>query len=238
MNIVAIGGGEMKSGETLPIDKMVVDLTGKKHPRALFIPTASGDAPEYCDSFDKIYGQRLGCRTDRLLLLRQTSDRDCIKEKIGQADIIYVGGGNTLRMMKLWRRLGVDDLLYRAGRKGTVLAGLSAGAICWHAFGHSDSRKFSGREGWPFIRVRGLGICPYTFCPHLDAEERHFPFIDLILRHGDTGIACDNNAAVWYGGGRPVVKSSRKRSAAYLYARENGNVRVEKYLDGEEIDVD
>jgi len=238
MNIVAIGGGEMKSGQTMAIDRFVVDLTGKRSPRALFIPTASGDALGYCDSFDQIYGGRLGCKTDRLLLLTSTDDRKCMKEKIGQADIIYVGGGNTLRMMKFWRKLGVDRLLKKAGRRGTVLAGLSAGAICWHAFGHSDSRKFAGAQGWSFIRVRALGFLPFTYCPHLDAENRHDSFADMILRRGDSGLACDNNAAIWHDGDRSVVKTSRKRAAAYRYLREDGQVVVQRYRDGETIDVD
>ena len=171
MQIVAIGGGHLKKRETLPIDRFVVELTGRRRPRAVFIPTASGDAEEYCHVFDRIYGERLGCRTDWLRLLASPEDRETAEEKIEAADLVYVGGGNTLRMMKLWRRLGVDRMLESAGNRGTVLAGLSAGAICWHDYGHSDSRSFSGKSSWSYIRVRGLGFRPVIFCPHLDAEK-------------------------------------------------------------------
>ena len=147
MDIIAIGGGSLKKKETFAIDKYIVKLTGKRSPRALFIPTASIDPEDYCEVFDHIYGDLLRCRTDHLLLYRKPSDRAAAARKIKTADLIYVGGGNTLRMMKLWRRLGIDKLLINAWQQGTVLAGLSAGAICWHEWGHSDSRAYSGQEG-------------------------------------------------------------------------------------------
>ncbi|MFQ5621295.1 MAG: Type 1 glutamine amidotransferase-like domain-containing protein, partial [Candidatus Nanoarchaeia archaeon] len=106
--IVAIGGGEIKNFETLSIDRAITKLTGKKKPKALFIPTASGDAEGYWQTFQKVYGKRLGCRTDKLFLLREKPTNKEITKKIKWADLIYVGGGNTLRMLKIWRRKGVD----------------------------------------------------------------------------------------------------------------------------------
>ena len=109
MNIVAIGGGEIRERETLAIDQWIVRLTKKRKPRALFVPTASGDAQGYCETFDNIYGEELGCKTDHLLLLSNDRDAKQIEKKVLGADVIYVGGGNTLRMMKLWRKLGVVE---------------------------------------------------------------------------------------------------------------------------------
>lgn len=65
--IVAIGGGEIKDFETLEIDEYIVKSTEIENPKALFIPTASGDALAYVDTFNKVYGEKLGCRTDSLL---------------------------------------------------------------------------------------------------------------------------------------------------------------------------
>lgn len=93
--LVAIGGGELKDLDTLLIDREIVKLTGKKHPRALFIPTASGDADGYWQTFQKVYGEMLGCKPEVLYLVRETPSRKEIKEKILGADLIYVGGGNT-----------------------------------------------------------------------------------------------------------------------------------------------
>ncbi len=237
MRIVAIGGGEIRDKETLPLDRFIVALAGKRSAKALFVPTASGDAEGYCDTFDKIYGDELGCRTDHLLLLSRDKEPNCAKEKLLGADIIYVGGGSTLRMMKVWRRLGIDDLLKIAGQRGAVLAGLSAGAICWHEWGHSDSRSSFARTEWTFMRVRGLGFCRGTFCPHLDAENRHESFSEMMLRHGGFGIACDNNAAVWYRNGyQAMVKTAHKDAAIHLYKRRKGRILVESFHDGEEIE--
>jgi len=237
MQIVAIGGGEIKDRETLPLDKFIVDLAGKRSARALFVPTASGDAEEYCDTFDRIYGGELGCKTEHLLLLSRDKDHNRLEKKLLEADIIYVGGGNTLRMMKLWRRLGVDSLMKKAGQRGAILAGLSAGAICWHQWGYSDSQSFSGASEWSYILVKGLGLRSGIFCPHLDREQRHRSFSEMIRKRGGIGIACDNNAAVWYRNGhKPMVKTSHKDAAVHLYKRKAGCVVVEVFRDGEEIE--
>lgn len=239
MQIVAIGGGEIRDRETLPLDRFIVALAGKRSAKALFVPTASGDAEGYCETFDRIYGDDLGCRTDHLLLLSQDKERERTEAKLLWADIVYVGGGNTLRMMKTWRRLGVDDLLQEAGERGAVLAGLSAGAICWHEWGQSESRSFSARPERAFIRVKGLGFCRGTLCPHLDSGNRHKPFCEMLLRYGGLGIACDDAAAVWYRKGRrPVVKAVHRNAAVHLYRRHRGRILVETAHDGEEMELD
>ena len=237
MNIISIGGGSLKKRETLPIDRAIVKLAGRKSPRALFIPTASGDSQEYCESFDRIYGDLLGCRTDHLLLFRRPGDRAAAAGKIGSADLIYVGGGNTLRMMTLWRRLGIDKMLTRAGKQGTVLAGLSAGAICWHAWGHSDSRAYSGKKNWSYIKVRSLGLCPGLYCPHLDSEKRHASFKAMVIRERMTGMACDNNAAIHYGNSGARCISSQPKAGVHIYEYSKGRVLVRSYWNGERMDL-
>jgi dipeptidase E len=235
MNIIAIGGGEIGDKETLAIDRHIVALAGKKRPRALFIPTASGDAPGYCDTFDKIYGGCLGCRTDHLLLFRRPQDRLVIEDKIRAADTIYVGGGNTLRMMKMWRRYGVDHALKQAARSRTVLAGLSAGAICWYEWGHSDSRAASLGGDWPYIRVKGLGLYAGIFCPHLDHESRDQPFRAMLEKHKGAGIACDNGAAVWHSDHGMTCLTSLPQARAYVYDARSGGCHVTAFRDGEEV---
>jgi dipeptidase E len=84
----------------------------------------------------------LKCKTDVLFLIKEQPSKESIQRKILSADIIYVGGGNTLQMMCIWRRLRVDTLLISAYENGTVLSGISAGAICWFDSGHSDSMSF------------------------------------------------------------------------------------------------
>src|SRR5512144_1617462 len=233
MNIIAIGGGSLKKKQTLPIDRAIVKLTGQNAPRALFIPTASGDEQDYCEAFDRAYGDLLGCRTDHLLLYRKPGDRTAAARKIKSADLIYAGGGNTLRMMKMWRRLGIDKMLIRAGRQATVLAGVSAGAICWHTWGHSDSRSYSGRKHWSYIKVRGLGLIRGLFCPHLDSEKRHASFKTMVTRDQMIGIACDNFAAVHYDDSGAWCITSRSKAQVHIYTFFNGRVAVKSYQNGE-----
>lgn len=144
--IVAIGGGDLKTLQTAEIDERIIELTGKTQPKALFIPTASGDAEGYIENFHKSYGQHFGCITKTLNLIQNPPTLETITELILCSDLIYVGGGNTYRMMKIWRRLGLDKILAEAASRGIILSGLSAGAICWFKFGHSDSRSFSSNS--------------------------------------------------------------------------------------------
>lgn len=137
-HIVAIGGGEIgRPGypiETTAIDKQIISASGKMNPNVLFVPTASTDSSGYCEVFRQHYGKRLGCTVTVLNLYSEPTEA-AIEQEIDNADIIYVGGGNTLKMMTLWRRMGVDKLLANAYENGTVLCGLSAGAICWFEAG-------------------------------------------------------------------------------------------------------
>ena len=85
--------------------------------------------------------------------MREHPDFDIIKQKIENADLIYVGGGNTRTMLALWRRLGVDRLLHEAAQRGTVLSGLSAGANCWFHYANSDAPIIEGEVGIKTVRV-------------------------------------------------------------------------------------
>src|ERR1700691_1480775 len=140
--IVAIGGGDIRTRGTAAIDREIIRLSSKKNPRLLFIPTASSDSEMYWKHVDEYFGGFLRCKTDVLFLIKEQPSNEQTRRKIGSADIIYVGGGNTLMMMRLWRRLGVDRLLRRAYATGTVLCGISAGSICWFDSGHSDSMSY------------------------------------------------------------------------------------------------
>jgi dipeptidase E len=227
--IVAIGGGNIRTGETRRIDERVVELTGTSSPRVLFVPTATVDRPEYIESFRRVYGDDLGCRVDVLALYADRSARTAMAGLVAAADAIYVGGGNTLRMMMLWRRLGVDRLLRAAHERGAVLAGTSAGGICWFRDGHSDSRSYSaGEKSWQFIKVRGLGLIDATFCPHYHAEKREGSVSRMVARDGGVVVACDNCTAIEVVDGRWRVYRSRRMGKAYRIVREHGVGVVER----------
>ncbi len=229
--IVGIGGGSMEALETLPIDKAVVELSGKDNPRALFIPTASYDSVERWEIFRNVYGKRLGCQTDVLYLLGRKPPRGELKEKILSADLIYASGGNTLKMMRRWRLLGVDGLLYRAYNNGVPLAGVSAGMICWFKWGHSDSMSFYHPEDWNYIRVRGMGLIDALGCPHFHGGtgdiQREEDFKAMVARYSDVGIAIDDHCAVEFVDGGYRVIATRTDVGAYRLYRQAGGVEME-----------
>ena len=225
VRIVAIGGGEMgRPGypvETTELDAEVVRLTGRRRPRVVFLPTASQDDSIYVATVKEHYGRRLGCRVEPLMLYdRSQSFRD-IERVIGTADIVYVGGGNTLRMMTLWRRRGLDVLLAQAAAAGTVMAGVSAGAICWCAAGVSDSRSFtSSDDSWEYIAVRGLGLVDVLLCPHYDSASRRPEAMRRLARRTRlVGVGLDDCTALEIVGDQWRILSCRDGSSGHRVGR-------------------
>ncbi len=229
--IVAIGGGSLGAGETRAIDQAVIRLTGQRRPRALFIPTATTDSVEYWDIFRTTYSA-LGCDCEVLYLIRETPSKRRIAQLIREADLIYVGGGNTLKMMRRWRHLGVDALLEKAYRKGTVMSGLSAGCLCWFDWGHSDSMSFYDPDDWDYVRVRGLGLINALSCPHYDGEQRDKSFEAMIRRTGDLGIALDNCCAIEVVDDQYRILTSREGAGAHRVRRQRGAIISERIGQG------
>jgi len=238
--IVAIGGGEIRTRGTAAIDREILRLSGKKHPKLLFIPTASSDSDKYWKHVDEYFGGFLKCKTDVLNLIKERPSKEQIQRKITWADVIYVGGGNTLLMMRVWRRLGVDKLLKAAYEKGTVLSGISAGAICWFDSGHSDSMSFYNPQKWNYINVKGLGLIHGVHCPHYNGMTRGVPrrkdFRDMIRKTGGTGIAMENNCVIEFIDGRFYKVIRSKASArAYRVYRSGSEVVAEQIRQQREL---
>ena len=198
--IVAIGGGTMRSRSRLAIDREIIRLSGKKNPKLLFIPTASSDSMDTWKLAQQYYGDFLRCKTDVLFLIGLRPSMADIEDKILKSDIVFVAGGNTLKMMRLWRRLGVDQVLRTAYAKGIVLSGVSAGAICWFQSGHSDSMSFYNPHDWRYTNVKGLGLISGIHCPHYNGRTlgaaRRRDFQNMILRTKGFGIAMEDNCAI------------------------------------------
>jgi len=217
--IIAIGGGEIgrpgHATETTEIDKEIIRLTEKKNPKVLFLPTASGDSQLYCFTVFDHFGTRLGCECDYLLLSRRKYSQVELEDKILSSDIIYVGGGNTQKMLKTWKKTGLDKILKKAYEKGIVLSGLSAGAICWFAHGNSDSKKMINPEA-PLIKISGLGYVKALFCPHYDHEEYRKPELkEMMKKTSGVAIAIDNCAAIEIIDDKYRIISSKSEANAY-----------------------
>ncbi len=217
--IVAIGGGEIGSPgypvETTIIDKEIIRLTGKKSPKVLFIPTASSDSMRYYETVHKHFGIRLGCRTDVLLLIKEKPSRKEIEQKIMTSDVVYVGGGNTQKMLRIWKSCGINKILKKAWAKGIILSGLSAGSICWFRSGTSDSRRFNNPDA-DLIKVTGLGFIPASHSPHYDVEKDRRPGLKKIMQKtAGVAIAIDNCCAVEFIDDTYRVIASKPRAKAY-----------------------
>lgn len=198
--IIAIGGGEIgRAGypiETTKIDKEIIKLAGKKTPNFLFIPTASNDSELYIKTVEKYFGSQLGCKVKPLCLVKNPPAVAEIKKIIFGSDIIYVGGGNTFKMLKIWRKLGVDKILEEAYKSGIVLSGLSAGAICWFSYGSSDLGKVKNSANGVYKKIKGLGFLNFTASPHHIREKgRRGALIKIMRKTSGVGLAIDDCAA-------------------------------------------
>lgn len=190
--LVAIGGGEIRTGETKAIDQEIVCLSQKINPTLLFIPAASGDSITYCNTVKKVYSE-LGATVDCLFLCENAPDAKIIKEKMLSADIVYIGGGDTKLLMNALHKHGVDRMLVDAYERGVVLSGLSAGAICLSNKGPGD--PFVGENSWIINDWdKGLGLLAYSFCPHYDEE---WPAFHAMFKgEQDYALAVENNVAI------------------------------------------
>lgn len=208
--IIAIGGGENgRPGhpyETAPFDKEAIYLTGKNNPNFLFIGLANPYPDSYYDVMCRIYNGMYECSTDHLTEI-DIRNPEIVEHKVGAADIIYIGGGNTLRLMNLLRIHKIYPLIRHAYNKGTVLCGISAGAICFCRYGNSSSRKFKNQEAKQ-IRVKGLDILPILFCPHFNRDSERQASLTKMMKttYRVPAIALDNAAIEIVDGMYRIIK--------------------------------
>jgi len=190
--IVALGGGGFSDSSDPRLDEYVLGLTGRDRPRICFVPTASGDSDPYVVRFFDAFARRAEATW---LPLFQRRDPD-LRRVILDQDVVYVGGGSTANLLAAWRAHGLDAVLREAWQSGVVLAGISAGAICWFSHGVTDS---FGAGLAPL--EDGLGLLEGSFCPHYDAEALRRPRYRQLVADGlPGGWACDDGAALVFEG--------------------------------------
>lgn len=194
--IVAISGGELTDFRSKLINDTIIRLSQKRNPKVLFIPTASDDSESYFEKFKEHFSDEFQCDFTPLYLIKDNPSIATIEQMVFASDLIYVGGGNTLKMMQIWRKTGAADILRKAYTKGIVLSGLSAGAICWFKYGSSDSRMFMNPNAG-LIRVRGLNLVNALFCPHYDTEANRKPHLkELMKKTPGIALALDDYCAL------------------------------------------
>jgi peptidase E len=217
--IIALGGGGFSMEPENPaLDRYILQQTGKKRPRVCFLPHATDDAVRYVRNFYEAF-TALDARPAYLSLFNPpTADLEAF---ILEQDAIYVGGGNTRSMLALWREWRLDDALRKAWHHGVVLAGISAGAICWFEQGITDSVPGA------LSPLPCLGFVRGSCCPHYDGEAKRRPAFHRLLRQGSIlpGIALEDGAAAHFVDDELLcVVSSRPRARGYRLARRAGQV--------------
>lgn len=215
--IVALGGGGFSmERDCSPLDDYVLSLTKARRPRVCFLPTASGDADHYVVRFYRRFSAL--CEASHISMFRRDHGGHDVEDDLAAhllaQELIYVGGGNVVSMLGVWRAHGLDDVLRQAWRKGIVLCGPSAGSLCWF------EEALSAFHGPP-RRVRGLGLLPYSNCVHYDAEPaRRAEYHSLVGDGMRPGFAVEDGVALHFEGTRlRRVVSSRANGSAYHVQR-------------------
>lgn len=174
MKLMLIGGGEVgrsnKPYTTEEIDKEIVKMTEKDNPNLLFIGLASSFSDSYYDTIKKNFAQ-LGCKTSYLKKKNIINNKDIVEEKINNADIIYIGGGDSVKLINEIREYEIDKLLQEAAERDCVMAGISAGAILLSKKGYSDSYILRGEKD-TYEYVDGISLTDIVISPHYNNIEK------------------------------------------------------------------
>ena len=207
MRIVAIGGGNnsniKKNGlpeiyEHEAIDKEIISISNKNKPNILFISHAQ-DAEFEAASYNKIvntFGKMYSCPI-KLLSIDMLKDKDSTIKLIEWADVIYVGGGNTKKMIELWKQNGFDKLLQNACINEKVLCGISAGANCWFSHSCSDYLQMElNNPNAPYMPIYRLGLIDLVFNPHANYKGRLEGVRDILMTIKKNGLSLSNNMAI------------------------------------------
>ncbi len=223
--IIAIGGGELREKTTLKIDEYIASLAkeraGDRRANALFIPTASHDFMPYYNTFHKVYTGVFNIKTDVALTVFKEVDMDKLKAKFEKADMIYVGGGDTVFMMRCWEEKGVLPLLKAAYERGVILAGLSAGAICWFSDIYTDSALVNGETDEKYAMFQGLGWKKGVISPHYGA--RMLDFDKIVCYNYDCAYGIEDNAAIVMED-EEIIGSISSGGKAWKLTRKDGEI--------------
>jgi peptidase E len=220
--ILATSGGLVAGSRTrfefAPLTEYAIELAGVsgRAPKVCLLATALGDDPGIVSAFYEA-AQLRGLATTHLLSFPMPNIEDVTAHLLDQ-DVVWVFGGSVAGLLAMWRLHGYDDALRTAWRAGVVLTGVSAGSICWHVGGTTDSFG-------PQLRAvtNGLGLVPFANGVHYDSEEQRRPLFQSLVADGTlpAGYATDDGAGVLYRG-HEFVEAVTERDGAAAYFVEPG----------------
>lgn len=220
--IIAIGGGELRERTTMKIDEYIASLAkahaGENRANALFIPTASHDYMPYYNTFHKVYTGTFNIKTDVALTVFKEPDMEKMRAKFEKADMIYVGGGDTVFMIEHWKQSGLLPLIQDAYERGVIIAGLSAGAICWFSDIYTDSAAALG-VGDKYAMFQGLNWIKGKISPHYGA--RMLDFDKIVCYNLGCAYGIEDDAALVIEDGE-IVGSVSSGGKAWWIEQVNG----------------
>lgn len=218
--IIAMGGGGFSmEPENLLLDEYILAQVKNDLPKVCFVPSASGDQTNYIDRFYKAFNT-LPCNPTHLSLFEpEFTD---LERYVLEQDVIYVGGGNTRNMLVLWREWGLDNILKKAYENGVILAGLSAGSICWFEEGLTDPLNA------PLYKLNCLGLLKGSNCPHYDGENKRKHSYHKLIKQGEIqeGYGVDDGVALHFINETLYSSvSSRPKAKAYFVECLNNEIK-------------
>ncbi len=219
--IIAIGGGGFgRNPNQRIIEKYIIDQSSESKPNILFIPTASAEDKSYTVNFYSCFNG-LNCNPSHLNFFQRTPR---IEGLINKADIIYVGGGNTKSMLAVWKEWELDKLLIKAYNKGTVLAGVSAGAICWFDTGITDSWASN------LNYIDCMGVLSGSCCPHYDSEKDRRPSVHKFIEQEKlkSVYAIEDGAAIHFVDDAPYKNISFLENSKVFFVDKQNSIVQEK----------
>ncbi len=220
--ILALGGHDFTSR---PPDRAVCELLlrlaverGGEGPRICILPTASGDTSEQIGRFYAVFGER-PCEPSDVSLFRLGRRPMALRDHLLAQDLVYVGGGSLVNLLAVWEAHDIASILSLAWRNGIVLAGQSAGAMCWFEAGITKS---SGRPR----AAAGLGLLSGSLCVHYSNEpERRAAYLDAVGDGMPGGYGLDDYAGLlWEGEGAPSAVTARRGARAYRVSHRDDGV--------------
>jgi peptidase E len=186
------GGGFTMEPDNAALDDFILSLVPAREPRILFMPTASGDPTAQITAFHSRFGDR-ACRAGHLSLFRLHGERRPLEDVLLEQDVLYIGGGSMRNLLAIWEAHGLDRILELAWRRGVMLAGLSAGAMCWFEGGVT-------RSSGPPETIAGLGLLKGSLTVHADGEPERLPVWLDAIRSGALpgGWAADDGVGLLF----------------------------------------
>jgi peptidase E len=210
-----------------PFLNYLAKITGKERPNICFLPTASGDDRDYIISFFEVCKELPVVPYVLKVWINSYDQKETFAEMISKMDAIVVGGGNTLNMLAIWKAQGIDTLLREAYDRGCVMAGGSAGSLCWFNAGTTDSRP---KE---LSIVQGMAFLDKSHCPHYNSEPSRRPLYHQNILSGKLtdGYACDDTAAIHFINGEVQTAISLDTENHAYWVCKQGDDIVERTLD-------